>query len=306
MNGLRVGFIGLGRMGGAMAARLADAGAVLTVHDKRREATAAILHEGAHWADSPREVAAATNIVCTSLPGPEEAEDVYLGPQGIVHGVRRQALCIDFSTNAPAWVQRAAAEISACGGALLDAPVSGGVEAARTGYLTVLVGGKAETIAAARPVLDAIATTVLHVGEVGTASICKVLHNCAVFCTNLAMMECFTVGVKAGVPAATLVEVFQKSGLGRNLDLQAAMPATLFRGNFEPRFLMSLARKDMGLATELARQLGARMQLADYCERDMEAAMERGWGEKDNTIFLTLCEERAGVQVRTSESTAPK
>jgi 3-hydroxyisobutyrate dehydrogenase len=303
MGGLRVGFIGLGNMGGGMAGRLAGAGLALTVHDVRRDVGAAILEKGAQWAASPSEVAAESDIVCTSLPGPTEAEEVYLGPQGIVGGLRSGSVCIDFSTNAPALVQRIAREIAAGGGELLDAPVSGGVEGARTGKLTILVGGNDDAFARARAVLDLLAAKVLRVGEVGTASICKVLHNCAVFCTNLAMMECLTVGVKAGVPAATLVEVFQKSGLGRNLDLQVAMPATLFRGNFGPRFLMSLARKDMGLATELARQLDVPMELADRCERDMEAAIDRGWGDKDNTIFLTLREERAGVQVRLPNST---
>jgi 3-hydroxyisobutyrate dehydrogenase len=136
------------------------------------------------------------------------------------------------------------------------------------------------------------------VGEVGAASVCKLLHNCAVFVTNLATMECLTAGVKAGVPAATLIEAFQKSGLGNNLDLQKAMPATLFRGNFEPRYQMRTALKDMQLATELARDCGAAMELAEVCERDMCDALERGWGERDNTIFLTLREQRVGAEVR--------
>lgn len=264
-------------MGGGMAGRLADAGFPLVVRDVDRQSGAALLDKGARWAASPREVAESSDIVCTSLPGPREAEEVFLGADGIVSGAHSALTCIDFSTNAP---------------------VSGGVEGARTGKLTVLIGGDEAALARCGPVLDVLASTVLHVGAVGAASICKVLHNCAVFCTNLAMMECLTVGVKAGVSAATLIEVFQKSGLGRNLDLQIAMPATLFRGNFEPRFLMSTALKDMGLATELARQCGAPMELADICEREMAEAVERGWGGKDNTIFLTLREERTGAQVR--------
>jgi 3-hydroxyisobutyrate dehydrogenase-like beta-hydroxyacid dehydrogenase len=298
MTSLRIGFIGLGQMGGGMAARLVDADFVLTVHDVRREAAVGVLGQGARWADSPLDTAEASDVVCTSLPGPDEAADVYLGEAGVLRGLQAGAVCIDFSTNAPALVQRIAHQVVARGGAMLDAPVSGGVEAARTGELTVLVGGDAQAIGRVRPILDVLAATVLHVGEVGAASICKVLHNCAVFCTNLAMMECFTVGLKAGVPATTLVEVFQKSGIGRNLDLQVAMPATIFRGNFEPRFLMSLAAKDISLATELARQVEAPMELADLCERDMAAAIQRGWADRDNTIFLTLREERTGVEVR--------
>ena len=179
--------------------------------------------------------------------------------------------------------------------------MSGGVEGARKGELTLIVGGNDEALTEAKPVLSHLAKSVIHVGEAGAGSICKALHNCAVFCANLATVECLTVGVKAGVDAAMLIDVFQKSGLGRNLDLQVAMPATLFQGKFSPpRFAMKTARKDMGLATELAHAVGVPMQLADICEQEMAEAIRRGWGGEDNTVFLTLQEERAGVQVRST------
>jgi 3-hydroxyisobutyrate dehydrogenase-like beta-hydroxyacid dehydrogenase len=115
----------------------------------------------------------------------------------------------------------------------------------------------------------------------------------------LAMVECLTAGVKAGVDAATLIEVFQKSGIGRNLDLQIAMPATLFRGNFDPpRFAMKTAHKDMLLALEIAREANVPMRLAEVCQADMSEAIRRRWGDKDNTIFLKLQEERAEIEVR--------
>jgi 3-hydroxyisobutyrate dehydrogenase len=283
-------------MGTGMAARLADAGFPLTVYDVRAEAAAKV--GGATVARSPREVAANSEFIGTSLPGPREAEEVFFGADGVLAGVRRGTVCLDFTTNSPAIVRRIAAALAERGAEMLDAPVSGGVEGARTGQLTVLAGGSAAALAKCRPVLDVLATTVLHVGEVGAASVCKVLHNCAVFVANLTTIECLTAGVKAGVPAATLVEVFQKSGLGRNLDLQTAMPATLFRGNFEPRYQMRTALKDMQLATELARDCGAAMELAEICERDMRDAVEHGWSERDNTIFLTLREQRVGAEVR--------
>jgi len=295
-----VGFIGLGKMGSGMAARLIDAGCALTVFDVRPEAAAPLAERGARIAVSPQAVAASAEVVCTSLPGPHEAEHVFFRPDGVLAGLRPEAICIDFSTNAPDLVRHIGAAAADLGATMLDAPVSGGVEKARAGTLTVLVGGSEPALARARPVIDALASTVLHVGELGAASICKVLHNCAVFCTNLAMVECLTAGVRAGVPAATLVDVFQKSGLGRNLDLQTAMPATLFRGAFEPRFMMSTALKDMRLATELARDAGAPLELAEICERDMAEAVHRGWGNLDNTVFLTLREQRVGAEVRTS------
>lgn len=298
MTAATVGFIGLGNMGSGMAERLIGAGFAPTVYDVRSEAVERLERRGTKRAQSPGDVAASSEIICTSLPGPKETEEVFFGTSGVLASVRRGAVCIDFSTNAPELVRRVGASLAEQGVMFLDAPVSGGVEGARAGTLTVLVGGSEEALAAARPVLDALAATVLHVGELGSASVCKVLHNCAVFCANLATIECLTAGVRAGVPAATLIEVFQKSGLGRNLDLQVAMPATLFRDNFEPRFLMSTALKDMGLATDLARQIGAPLELAEVCERDMAEAVQRGWGDRDNTIFLTLREQRVGAEVR--------
>lgn len=294
----RIGFIGLGNMGRPMAERLAAAGFPLIVHDLNRAAADQLPVAGSEWADSPQSVAVRSDVICTSLPGPVEAEAVFLGDRGIVRGMNPGSILIDFTTNSLLLVRKTSEALKERGAAMLDAPVSGGVEGAKRGELTVLIGGEEATLDAARPVLNQLAKNVLHIGPTGTASICKMLHNCAVFCANLAMMECFTAGVKAGVPPATIIETFQKSGLGRNLDLQTAMPATLFRGNFQPRFAMKTAHKDMKLAIELARETGVPMHLAEMVEAEMAEAMSRGWGDKDNTIFLTLQEERAGVQVR--------
>jgi 3-hydroxyisobutyrate dehydrogenase len=281
-----------------MAKRIALAGFPLVVHDINRDAGAELIRSGAAWADTPRAVAEQCNLVCTSLPGPSEAETVFFGDRGIAPGARADTIFVDFTTNAPALVLRMHGALAQTGARMLDAPVSGGVEAARRGELTLLIGGEQDTLAAARPLLENLAKTILHVGSSGTASICKVLHNCAVFCANWATIECLTTGVKAGVEAATLIEVFQKSGLGRNLDLQVAMPATLFRGNFQPRFAMKTARKDMALATQLACSVNVPMHMSQLCEAEMAEAIHRGWGNLDNTIFLTLQEERAGVEVR--------
>jgi 3-hydroxyisobutyrate dehydrogenase len=296
---LPVGVIGLGNMGRPIARRLLAAGYPLFVHDVAKENAREILDQGGCWGDTPAALCEEAGVVCTVLPGPAEANEVFFGSTGICHAARKGSIVIDFTTNSPLLVRRIEEALAERGAGLLDAPMSGGVEAARNGELTLIVGGKPETLNAARTLLTHLAKTVLHVGESGAGAICKALHNCAVFCANLATVECLTVGVKAGVDAATLIEVFQKSGLGRNLDLQVAMPATLFRGQFSPpRFAMKTARKDMGLATELAAALGVPMRLATICEQDMSEAIQRGWGNKDNTVFLTLQEERAGVEVR--------
>ena len=173
---------------------------------------------------------------------------------------------------------------------------------ARSRRLTIQLGGDAAEVARARPVLDAVADTVLHVGGIGCGNVCKLMHNCAVFCADLAMIECLTAGIKAGVDATTMIGLFQKSGIGRNHDLQVSLPATLFRGDFAARFAMNTALKDMKLATELAAASGVSMRLAALCEAEMAEAVARGWGELDHAMFLTLQEERAGVKVRLAAS----
>jgi 3-hydroxyisobutyrate dehydrogenase len=295
----RIGFIGLGNMGRPMAARMLTAGFQLLVHDKNQSAAEELLAAGAQWADTPASLARGSEIICAALPGPVESEAIFWGNDGICTGAPPGAVFIDFTTNSSLLVRRMHRSLAERGVEMLDAPMSGGVEGAKRGELVLLVGGDPRVLENVQQVLVHLTKSVLHVGTIGAGSICKALHNCAVFCANLATVECLTVGVKAGVEAATLIEVFQKSGLGRNLDLQVAMPATLFQGKFSPaRFAMRTARKDMGLATELARAVGVPMQLAELCEQEMEEAIVRGWEGQDNTIFLTLQEERADVQIR--------
>lgn len=296
---MQVGVIGLGNMGLPIANRLMAAGFGLVVHDVSTAVVDALVAVGAKWADTAAKLAQQSDVVCTVLPGPVEAEAVFFNEQGLLAGIRPGTTLIDFTTNSALLVRRTHQALVAAGAAMLDAPMSGGVEAAKKGELTLIVGGDPEVLAAAGPVLQHLAKTIVHAGVIGAGSVCKALHNCAVFCANLATIECLTVGMKAGVDASTLIDVFQKSGLGRNLDLQVAMPATLFQGKFvPPRFAMQTARKDMGLATELAHSLGVPMKVAEVCERDMEEAIRRGWGKEDNTAFLKLQEERAGVRVR--------
>ena len=295
---MRVGFVGTGNIGRPIAGQILNAGFELLVHDARREAAQPLLDGGAEWAASPREVAQRSDIVCTCLPGPPEMEAVVFGANGIAEGLAEGSLYIDHTTNSPVLVRRVHAALAEKGIAVLDAPVSGGMEGARTRDLTVLVGGDDAAFQRARPILDAMAKTVMHVGDIGAGSICKVTHNSASFARSLAVMECLTLGVKAGVEPAVLLEVFQKCALGTNFDLHVRMPSTIFSGDFEPRFALKIARKDIGLAAELAEQYDVPTEVVSACERQMAEAMDRGLGNPDSSVFLTLQEERAGVQIR--------
>jgi 3-hydroxyisobutyrate dehydrogenase len=295
---MKIGFIGVGNIGAPIAGQLLAAGHELLVHDIRRPAADALLAAGAEWSESPGLLAAQCEVVATCLPGPAEMEQVCLGPGGIVGQLKPGALYIDHTTNAPALVRQVHALLAARNVAMLDAPVSGGMEGARTRDLLVMAGGDPTAFERARPLLEAIAKRVIHTGGIGTGSIAKIMHNCASFTLDMLMAECWTTGVKAGIDAATIVEVFNEAALGQMMSLKVRLPATYLRGDFAPRFSLALARKDLGLALDLGRATDTPMRLAALCEQELIEAIGRGWADRDASIFLTLQEERAGVEVR--------
>jgi 3-hydroxyisobutyrate dehydrogenase len=281
-----------------MAGQLLKAGHQLFVHDVRREAAASLVAAGAIWRDSVAATAGECEVVSTCLPGPPQMEQVALGANGLVESMKPGALHLDHTTNSPLLVRRVHDLLRAKNVDMLDAPVSGGMEGAQTRDLLVMVGGDPGVFERARPILDALAKRVMYTGGIGNGSVCKILHNCATFTLDMAMAECWTVGVRAGVAAETIVDVFKNAALGHQMNLKVRLPATYFQGNFDPRFSLRLARKDLGLAVDLAKAYDVPMRLGAMCEQEMMEGIARGWADRDASIFLTLQEERAKVQVR--------
>jgi len=296
---MRVGFIGLGNMGGPLAGFVLKAGFSLVVHDIRREAAAALLEQGALWADSPAEVAARCDVICTCVPGPPEMQAVTLGARGLLEGVKPGAVVIDHTTNAPAIVRDVGGALQARGTYLLDAPLDGGREGALEGQLTLFVGGDEAVLRRVKPVLDTFSRSVVWVGELGAGSVTKIVHNALAMSIDLLLAECLTLGAKAGVALPRLVEAFREGCIvSNNMTFTKRMPATLFRGDFAARFALALAYKDFRLAGDLASQHGVPTRLLDLCQLELLEAMNRGWGDQDRTKASTLQEERAGVKLR--------
>ena len=299
---MKIGFIGLGTMGRHMASNLMKAGHQLVVNDVRREAAAPHLQAGASWADTPRAVAAATEVVFTSLPGPVEVESVALGEQGLLSGLAAGKVYFDLSTNSPAVVRKIHEVFKQKGVHMLDAPVSGGPRGAESGRLALWVGGDEDLFKRLKPVLDASGDQAYYVGPIGAGSVAKLVHNCAGYVVQTALAEVFTMGVKAGVEPIALWKAVRQGAGGRRRTFNGLADQFL-PGTFEPpAFTLRLAHKDVSLATALGREHRVPMRLAQATLEELTEALNRGWAERDSRVAMLLQEERAGVDIRVPEA----
>ena len=296
---MQVGFIGLGIMGASMALNVRKAGHDLVVNDLKREAAKPHLEAGAKWADSPRDVAAASDVVLTSLPGPREAKAVG---DAMLGSMRSSAAWFDLSTNSPTVVRALHSQYAQKGIAMLDAPVSGGPQGAKSGKLALLVGGDKTVFDRFKSVLDAIGDQVIYIGPIGAGSVAKLVHNCAGYMIQTALAEVFTVGVKAGVDPLALWAAVRQCSLGRQRTFDR-LGRQFLQGTFDPPdFALNLAHKDVTLATELGRELGVPMRVASLTHAEMTEALGRGWGARDSRVSMLLQEERAGVEIKVAAS----
>lgn len=291
---MKIGFIGLGTMGGAMALNLRKAGYDLVVHDLRPDAAGPQLAAGATWADSVPALGRAVDVVLTSLPGPREAEAV--GAE-LMASMKRGGVWFDLTTNSPTMVRALSARCAERGISMLDAPVSGGPHGAKSGKMALLVGGDERVFNDNRRVLDAIGDQVIYIGAIGAGTVAKLVHNCAGYAIQTAMAEVFTVGVKAGVDPLALWAAVRQCSLGRQRTFDR-LGRQFLQGSFDPPdFALKLALKDVTLATDLGRELGVPMRVANLAHADMTEALNRGWAERDSRVAMLLQEERAGVQI---------
>jgi 3-hydroxyisobutyrate dehydrogenase len=281
---MKIGFIGLGAMGRPMAANLQRAGHSLQVHDLRRV-------EGFDWKDSPSEAASGCELLFTSLPGPREVES-------LAGHVKSPVVWFDLSTNSPQVVRRLHAELRKYKIDFLDAPVSGGPKGAQSGKLAIWVGGDRAVFEKFKPVLEVIGDQVLYVGPIGAGTVAKLAHNAASFTIQAALAEVFTLGVKAGVEPLALFRALRQGATGRKRTFDRLAEHFLPGVYDPPAFTVRLAHKDMTLALELAGQINIPMRIGKVALEELGEAIQRGWGERDCRVAMTLQEERAGVSVR--------
>ena len=290
---MRLGFVGLGNMGGPMAANLVAAGHHLVVHDLDRERATPLVDAGAEWGDDAASVATDVEAVLLSLPTPGDVEAVVVG---MLDALSAGTTVVDLSTNSPALVRQLAALASERGVGFLDAPVSGGVRGARNASLAVMVGGDPDLVATLEPVLGAIGQHVFHTGPVGSGNVAKLVNNQLAFIGMMATTEALVLGAKAGIDPVVLRDIVRASS-GNSFAWENGSRAIL-RDRLAPTFNCSLASKDIGLAQQLADELAVPTPMGRAARELIDGYRDGGFATEDVLATVKAVEERAGVQVR--------
>jgi 3-hydroxyisobutyrate dehydrogenase len=296
---VRVGFIGLGHMGGPMSANILAAGHDLVVHDVRAEAAAGLLAAGAAWAGSPRETGAGRDVVITMLPTPRHVADVLLGQDGLLDGLAPGAVWVDMSTSVPEVAERVMAVAGPRQVAVVDAPVSGMAAGAKAGSLQIFVGGAAADYQRIRPLLEAMGDPgrILHVGGNGAGYTVKLMINLLWFGHLAATAEVLTVGVRAGVDLAMLRRCLLASPAASNF-LERDVLSVLERGDYDDSFALALACKDLGLAVDLARQAGVPAEVSAHVEQIYRRARAQYGDDGGEMLPIKLLEDLTATPLR--------
>ena len=291
-----IGFIGLGVMGSRMAKTLARAGYALDVFDVDKEKIDALTAAGATAATAPEAVAQKSELIFSSLPWPATVREVYLGAGGVLAGARPGTILIDTSTVDPETTRVVHAAARARDVHYLDGPVSGGYREAESGTLVIIVGGERTAFEGAKAVLGVLGTTVHYAGPSGAGNIVKLVNNVMSMGNMLIAAEAFVLGVKAGMDATTLFEILRTSA-GRSYHFEKRLPNILAR-NFEPGFTVDLARKDLGLAVDMARSHDVPVPATSLLHQLYNASSALGDGKSDFASIVKLFESWAGTEVR--------
>ncbi|PSK90204.1 3-hydroxyisobutyrate dehydrogenase [Murinocardiopsis flavida] len=298
---MRIGFIGLGSMGAGMARNIARAGFALTVNDLRRESAEALLAEGAAWAATPAEVAAASDVVITSLPAPRHVEQVALGADGLVAGLAPGCYWVDMSTSVPSVADKVRDAVAGRGAHIVDAPVSGMSAGARDATLQIFVGATAEQFAALLPVLRSMGDPdrILHVGPAGAGYAVKLMINLLWFSQLVATAEVLAIGARAGVDLGVLRSSLLASPANSTF-LERDVMSVLEHGDYDEGFAIALACKDLGLAVDLARDLNVPAELSALVEQIYRRARAAYGDAAGEMSPVRLYEDIIGGALRTA------
>jgi 4-hydroxybutyrate dehydrogenase / sulfolactaldehyde 3-reductase len=285
----KIGFVGLGQMGGAMSRNLVKAGHSLQVYDLDAAAVAAVVEAGAAAAESPAAAAAGVEVVFTMLPIGAIVEQACFGPKGIAQGIAKGAVVVDMSTILPAETKRIGERLAEQGVGMVDAPVGRTSAHAVAGTSTFMVGGAPEDIERVRPLLLAMGEQVTVCGPLGAGATMKLVNNYISAVVNLATAEGMAMGQKAGLDLQIMAEVLSHTPAGRG-HITTTWPEKALKDDPSPAFMLDLATKDLGLAVDLAANLKVPLATGAVSRQLYQVAQAQGHGRDDWTtgIFRTL------------------
>jgi len=291
---MNVAFIGMGTMGAAMALNILKAGHPVTVHNRNRDREEPLSRAGARRAASPKEAAREAEIVITCVSDTPDVEAVVLGENGIIQGAKAGAIVVDMSTISPSATRRMADRLAEKGIRMLDAPVSGGSEGAQKGTLTIMVGGEAEAVAQAMPVLSAMGKSITHVGPCGAGQLTKAINQVIISGVYLAVAEGMALGLKAGVDMEKVVQALAGGAAGSwVLNYRAA---NMIKNEYPLGFRVRLHRKDLAIAMETARELGVFLPATALVEQIENGLIAQGYGDEDVSAVARTIRKSSGME----------
>ena len=293
----KIGFIGLGIMGGPMAQNLMEAGYELVLYNRTIEKAEKIAGDGATVAESPREVAELCDLIVLMLPDSPQVEEVVEGEEGVLEGLKEGALIVDMSTISPVVTRELAKKIEERGASMLDAPVSGGDVGAQQGTLAIMAGGSEEDFERAKPLFDVMGSAATHVGPSGAGQTAKAANQIVVALTIEAISEALVLGSKAGVAPEKILEALSGGLAGSNV--MEAKKEKFLSHDFDPGFRVELHHKDLGIALAAGREYGVSLPVTAIVDQMLGSLKVKGKGDRDHSAILTLIEE--GAQHRIGE-----
>ncbi len=291
-----IGFIGLGIMGRPMSKNLLSAGYPLVVYTRTKSKIEEMEKLGAKGAASPKDVASESDVVITMLPDSPEVEEVILGENGVIEGIRPETVVIDMSSIDPVVTRKVGAELAQKGANMLDAPVSGGESGAIKGELAIMVGGDKEVFERCLPIFQAMGRAITYMGGLGSGQTTKLVNQIIVGINIAALSEAFAFGAKAGLSAEDMHRAIS-GGMAGSRVMEMMVPRFVKR-DFKPGFKLDLHIKDLKNAINAGMTLKSPLPLASFVEQAMISLSAEGKGESDHGCLVELWEELSGAEVR--------
>jgi 3-hydroxyisobutyrate dehydrogenase len=293
---MKIGFIGLGNAGGKLAGSILRNGLDLTVRDLDRAAAQPFLDKGAKWADSPAAMAAACDLIITCLPSPAASAAVMEGPDGILSAMGPGKIWAEMSTTDASEIKRLAAQVVAAGGEAVECPVSGGCHRAATGNISIFVGGPRPTFERMLPILTVLGRRILHTGELGTASILKVMTNYLATANLLTLCEALVTMERAGMDLSTTYEAIKISS-GTSF-VHETESQVILNGSRDISFTMDLVLKDIGLFHKIAEDHDVPLEISPLMIQIFKDGQKRYGTRANSDDIIRRLEDATGADIR--------